>query len=80
MPDALYGEQVTAAVVITADTDPGRIAEHCRALLAPFEIPQRFIAVPALPQTPKGDVDRATLAVMVGEFPTRVPGPACSAG
>ncbi|GAA1647738.1 acyl-CoA synthetase [Mycolicibacterium murale] len=80
VPDALYGEQVTAAVVITADTDPGRIAEHCRALLAPFEIPQRFIAVPALPQTPKGDVDRATLAVMVGEFPTRVPGPACSAG
>ena len=81
VPDALYGEQVAAAAVITADTDLDRIAEHCRALLAPFEIPQRVVAVPALPQTPKGDVDRATLAaMMVGEFPTRVPGPACSAG
>jgi oxalate---CoA ligase len=81
VPDALYGEQVAAAVVITADTDADHITESCRALLAPFEIPQRVVAVPALPQTPKGDVDRTALAaMMVGDFPTRVPGRACSAG
>ncbi len=63
-PDAKYGEQVNAAVIL----QPGRCAtqtelqQHCGSLLSAFEIPARIYFLDRLPRTAKGDGDRRALA------------------
>ncbi|MER5915702.1 FadD7 family fatty acid--CoA ligase [Streptomyces sp. NPDC001982] len=60
VPDATYGTQVGAAVVVHEGevTGPEPILRHCRTRLAPFEVPERLEIVAALPHTPKGALDR----------------------
>lgn len=63
-PDAKYGEQVNAAVIL----QPGRRAtqtelqQHCRSLLSAFEIPVKIYFLDQFPRTAKGDADRRALA------------------
>lgn len=66
VPDALYGEQVAAALVTSAAVDADDLTEFLRTRLAPFEIPQQITTVDELPLTAKGDVDRAALATAIG--------------
>lgn len=63
-PDAKYGEQVNAAVIL----QPGyratqtELQQHCRGLLSAFEIPVKIYFLDQLPRTAKGDGDRRALA------------------
>jgi len=64
VPDARWGEQVTAWVV----ADPGAVLDvaglmdHVRAQLAPYKCPKQIYVVSALPRTSMGKLQRARLA------------------
>ena len=60
IPDAVYGERVGAAVVVSEAESVGaeEILRYCRDRLAPFEMPDRVEVVAALPHTAKGALDR----------------------
>jgi long-chain acyl-CoA synthetase len=56
------GEQPHADLVlapaVTAQPDPAALEAHCRELLAPYKVPQRFRIVAALPRTASGKLLR----------------------
>jgi acyl-CoA synthetase (AMP-forming)/AMP-acid ligase II len=68
VPDAKYGEEVAAAIVLK----PGQSAtaqeltQYSLDRLSAFEIPKRFYFVSDLPRTAKGSGDRQKLAAMFG--------------
>jgi acyl-CoA synthetase (AMP-forming)/AMP-acid ligase II len=68
IPDAMYGERVGAAVVVSQDERFGsdQILQECRGKLAAFEIPERLEVVAALPHTAKGALDRRAVQDQYG--------------
>ncbi|MDS0284124.1 class I adenylate-forming enzyme family protein [Haloarcula onubensis] len=56
LPDEEWGQRVAALVV--GATDPETVRDHCRAELAPHEVPKTVRVVDELPRTPSGTVDR----------------------
>jgi len=62
-PDERWQEAVTAVVVVHdgAESDAGRLREHCAAGLAGFKVPKRFEFVSALPRTASGKLLRREL-------------------
>ncbi|TGD89718.1 fatty acid--CoA ligase family protein [Mycolicibacterium sp. CH28] len=68
VPDAKYGEQVAAVVILRAGTpfDAEELRVFCGSRLARFEVPERISAVDSLPVTAKGAVDRNRLAGQFG--------------
>jgi oxalate---CoA ligase len=71
IPDETYGERVGAAVVLatarTSGTDA--LVRQCQARLSPFEVPERFEIVEALPHTAKGAIDRDAVRTQYGLAP-----------
>ncbi len=61
-PDAKYGEEVHAAVVLKAEATPAELAAHCRERLADFKVPKVFHLVKELPKGPTGKVQRRFMA------------------
>jgi acyl-CoA synthetase (AMP-forming)/AMP-acid ligase II len=61
-PDAKYGEEVHAAVVLKVAATAEELAEHCRERLADFKVPRVFHIVKELPKGPTGKVQRRFLA------------------
>jgi O-succinylbenzoic acid--CoA ligase len=61
-PDDEFGQVACAAVVGRRALSDAELREHCRALLAPFKVPRRFVAVDALPRNAAGKPDRGALA------------------
>ena len=61
-PDDEFGQVGCAAVVARRALSDAELREHCRALLAPFKVPRRFVAVDALPRNAAGKSDRVALA------------------
>jgi O-succinylbenzoic acid--CoA ligase len=61
LPDALWGQVVTAVVIPRAELDPATLAAHCAVHLSPFKRPRRFHLGAELPRLPSGKVDRAGL-------------------
>jgi acyl-CoA synthetase (AMP-forming)/AMP-acid ligase II len=64
VPDAKYGEEVNAAVILQLGqhaTEAG-LQQHCRAQLSTFEIPKKIYFLDRFPRTTKGDGDRRALA------------------
>lgn len=63
IPDPLFVEVGCAFVVPRADASLGTddMAAHCRARLANYKIPKRFVIRDRLPMLPLGKVDKATL-------------------
>jgi len=57
IPDERLGEVPVAAVV--GDADPGDLDARCRAHLAPYKVPARFVFVDSLPRNEVGKVLRA---------------------
>jgi acyl-CoA synthetase (AMP-forming)/AMP-acid ligase II len=53
-PDERLGEVPVAFVV--GDVDDGRLAARCRAELAPYKVPARFVPIDALPRNAVGKV------------------------
>ncbi len=71
LPDPVYGEQVTAAIVLEPDAqtlDVGDLLDHCTALLAAYKRPTVFVVVPELPRnTNTGKVQRRQVAALVAQ-------------
>ncbi len=55
-PDDRLGEVPVAFVVSDAALDADALEEHCRAELAPYKVPVRFVALDALPRNEVGKV------------------------
>jgi malonyl-CoA/methylmalonyl-CoA synthetase len=66
--DTLRGEVPVAYVVPREGhlVDPDALAEHCRTRLASFKVPRSFAAVPSLPRTALGKVQRHLLPLPPG--------------
>lgn len=59
LPDARWGERVTAALITTADL--ASIEQFLRTRLAPYKIPKQWELVDALPMTASGKVQKFEL-------------------
>ena len=60
--DDEFGQVACAAVVGRRTLSEAELRDHCRALLASFKVPRRFVAIDALPRNAAGKPDRAALA------------------
>ncbi len=71
--DAMYGENVQAAVVLRPGTSAteSELRDYCRARLSAFKVPDRIYIVAAFPHTAKGSIDRHALAA---QFASSSPG------
>ncbi len=58
LPDAEYGERVTAFLVLKtgAELDQAALKAFCRKRLAPFKVPKEFVALQSLPTSPAGKI------------------------
>ncbi|MBV0922901.1 AMP-binding protein [Halomicroarcula limicola] len=65
LPDEEWGQQVAALVV--GDAELEAVRDHCRAELAPYEVPKTIRRTEALPRTPSGTVDRDAVAAQLQE-------------
>jgi O-succinylbenzoic acid--CoA ligase len=64
LPDAEWGEAVTAFVVPADAADPpdlGRLKSHVRQVLSAHAAPRRLVVVPEFPLLPSGKPDRVAL-------------------
>ncbi len=57
-----WGEEVAAAVVVTAPVTEQELAQFCRQQLADFKVPRKFHLVNEIPRTPTGKVQRRFVA------------------
>ncbi|HVL90791.1 MAG TPA: AMP-binding protein [Actinomycetota bacterium] len=58
LPDETWGEQVAAFVVVAPGSNAGdkELDAHCRASLAGFKIPRRYVFLDALPRNAAGKI------------------------
>jgi acyl-CoA synthetase (AMP-forming)/AMP-acid ligase II len=61
-PDAKYGEEVHAAVVLKGAATAEELQTHCRSRLADFKAPKVIYITKELPRTPTGKVQRRHVA------------------
>ncbi len=78
IPDRFWGEVVAAAVTTSADTDEAELAAFCRARLAAYKVPVRWLFTSAFPLTGTGKVRKDELSARLAE-PAAGPGAAVSA-
>ena len=64
VPDAKYGEEVWAAVVLKGDSDAERLQAFCRTHVADFKVPKVILITSALPKNDMGKVERQELAAL----------------
>ena len=64
VPDAKYGEEVWAAVVLKGDSDTDQLQAFCRTRLADFEVPKVIRIISALPKNAMGKVERRVLTAL----------------
>src|SRR5262245_3855567 len=61
-PDAKYGEEVHAAVVLKGTATPAEIQAHCQERLADFKVPKVIHVTDAVPRTATGKIQRRHVA------------------
>ncbi len=66
-PDAKYGEEVHAAVVLKGDATEADLRAHCAGRLADFKVPKVIHLVKELPKGPTGKVQRRHMAAAFGK-------------
>ncbi|MBI3796535.1 MAG: AMP-binding protein [Deltaproteobacteria bacterium] len=62
VPDAKYGEEVAAAVVLRGEASAADLLSHCRTRLAAFKVPKTIHLVAQIPRTATGKVQRRVVA------------------
>jgi acyl-CoA synthetase (AMP-forming)/AMP-acid ligase II len=62
VPDAKYGEEVHAAVVLKGTATEGDLAAFCRDRLADFKVPKRIHITAQVPRTATGKIQRRHVA------------------
>jgi acyl-CoA synthetase (AMP-forming)/AMP-acid ligase II len=65
VPDERLGERVVAIVETAAAFDEGTVGDHCRANLAGYKVPERFVVVEQLPRNAMGKIARTALPDLV---------------
>lgn len=65
VPDAKYGEEVQAAVVLKGEATAEEILAHCHERLAAFKVPKMLHILPELPRTATGKVQRRHVAAAI---------------
>lgn len=60
-PSDEWGEEVRAAVVLTAEVSEADLREHCRGLIARYKTPRRIDVLDALPRTGSGKIAKRLL-------------------
>lgn len=66
VPHATWGEEVAAAVVLSAPATETELLAFCRQRLADFKVPKRLHIVESIPKGPTGKVQRRSLAGQLG--------------
>jgi acyl-CoA synthetase (AMP-forming)/AMP-acid ligase II len=61
VPSAKWGEEVRAAVVLSADATAEALKEHCRAHLAGYKVPKQIELLSELPKTGSGKISKQRL-------------------
>jgi len=72
VPHPDFGEAVTAAVVLSRDTEPPSeptMIAHLKTLLANYKVPKRIYFLPALPRNAMGKVQKNVLREQFSESP-----------
>ncbi len=64
VPDAKYGEEVQAAVVLKGSADAEDLKAFCRERLADFKVPKVIHIVARLPKNALGKLERRALAAL----------------
>ncbi len=62
VPDAKYGEEVAAAVVLRGDANEAALVAYCRERLAAFKVPKTIYLVTQIPRTATGKIQRRNVA------------------
>jgi acyl-CoA synthetase (AMP-forming)/AMP-acid ligase II len=62
VPDAKYGEEVAAAVVLIGTASEADLTAHCRERLAAFKVPKTLHLVTQMPRTATGKIQRRVVA------------------
>lgn len=60
-PSEEWGEEVQAAVVLTAEVSAEELREHCRGLIARYKVPRTIDVLEALPRTGSGKIAKRLL-------------------
>jgi acyl-CoA synthetase (AMP-forming)/AMP-acid ligase II len=60
-PSEEWGEEVRAAVVLTAEVSTEELREHCRGLIARYKVPRAIEVLDALPRTGSGKIAKRLL-------------------
>jgi o-succinylbenzoate---CoA ligase len=63
--DPEWGQVVGAAVVLRSSVSTDELEAHCRAQLAGYKVPRRWLVLEALPMTASGKVSRAMVRGMM---------------
>lgn len=63
--DTAWGQVVGAAVVLRSSVSTEELEAHCRARLAGYKVPRRWLVLDALPMTASGKVRRAMVRGMM---------------
>jgi acyl-CoA synthetase (AMP-forming)/AMP-acid ligase II len=66
VPHPTWGEEVAAAVVLSAPITEKELLAFCRERLADFKVPKRLYIVESIPKGPTGKVQRRLLAGQLG--------------
>ncbi len=66
VPHPTWGEEVAAAVVLSAPATEKELLAFCRQRLADFKVPKRLYIVESIPKGPTGKVQRRLLAGQLG--------------
>lgn len=61
-PHERWGEEVAAAVVLTADASERELQAFARERLADYKVPKRILVVDAIPRTATGKIQRRNVA------------------
>ena len=61
VPDDRWGEMVVALVVVRGTSDEAALRQHCRATLAGYKVPKRFIQRDSLERAANGKADYTLL-------------------
>jgi acyl-CoA synthetase (AMP-forming)/AMP-acid ligase II len=69
VPDAKYGEDVAAAVVLHSDANEADLVAHCRDRLAAFKVPKTIYLVTQIPRTATGKIQRRNVAAAFASPP-----------
>ena len=64
VPDAKYGEEVSAAVVLRSAATAQELQAYCGTRLADFKVPKRIHLVSAIPRNTLGKIQRSNLAAL----------------